>query len=258
MKKILFLFLIGMMFSSVAVGAMINTRPWGSADPGSLDELQTGVFDAIGSTIDVIDDQTGFAYFEPTSPTSATTYIATISWYFPNLEFGIYELGDTSTKLKLFDEATSSVGDIVHINFNLGLNYVEARTIGGTLVDSTDYFKQFGWYARTTTSDPTGGPPTYTPYYYSEDTLNPSNEAHFLAYEANGDDVTIGTLGEYNDVGHWYIATEADIPENSTVGGDFTDFVVQVESVRPIPVPGAILLGILGLSAAGLKLRKFA
>jgi len=36
--------------------------------------------------------------------------------------------------------------------------------------------------------------------------------------------------------------------KSSTLGGEFT----------PIPVPGAILLGILGLGAAGLKLRRFA
>jgi len=39
--------------------------------------------------------------------------------------------------------------------------------------------------------------------------------------------------------------------------GDYTDMVVMVESVM-VPVPGAILLGMLGLSVAGVKLRKYA
>jgi len=39
---------------------------------------------------------------------------------------------------------------------------------------------------------------------------------------------------------------------------DFQDFVVQVSRVAPVPVPAAVLLGFLGLSAAGIKLRKFA
>jgi hypothetical protein len=38
---------------------------------------------------------------------------------------------------------------------------------------------------------------------------------------------------------------------------DFQDFVVEVTNVAPIPLPAAVLLGMLGLGAASLKLRKF-
>ena len=38
---------------------------------------------------------------------------------------------------------------------------------------------------------------------------------------------------------------------------EFTNGTVPATS-QPVPVPGAVLLGILGLGAAGLKLRKFA
>ena len=40
--------------------------------------------------------------------------------------------------------------------------------------------------------------------------------------------------------------------------GDYQDFIALIEGPCPVPVPGAVLLGILGLSAAGLKLRRFA
>jgi hypothetical protein len=40
--------------------------------------------------------------------------------------------------------------------------------------------------------------------------------------------------------------------------GDFQDLVVEVNGVVPTPVPGAVLLGMLGLSVAGVKLRKHA
>jgi len=40
--------------------------------------------------------------------------------------------------------------------------------------------------------------------------------------------------------------------------GDHQDFVALIEGASPVPVPAAVLLGFLGLSAAGIKLRKFA
>jgi len=39
---------------------------------------------------------------------------------------------------------------------------------------------------------------------------------------------------------------------------DYQDLVVEISNAAPVPVPGAVLLGILGLSAAGIKLRRFA
>jgi hypothetical protein len=39
---------------------------------------------------------------------------------------------------------------------------------------------------------------------------------------------------------------------------DYQDLVVEISKAAPVPVPAAVLLGVLGLSIAGLKLRKFA
>jgi hypothetical protein len=39
---------------------------------------------------------------------------------------------------------------------------------------------------------------------------------------------------------------------------DFQDLVVEVSGVAPVPVPGAIFLGAIGLSVAGIKLRRYA
>jgi len=39
-------------------------------------------------------------------------------------------------------------------------------------------------------------------------------------------------------------------------GGDLPDYIALDLTINPVPVPGAVLLGVLGLSVAGWKLRK--
>jgi hypothetical protein len=237
-----------------AFGDMWNeNRQWGSES--SLSQLQ-GVFDDIGSTILAYGDQTNYGIFEPTSASTSQIFVtAAVTWGYPDIEFGIYEYGTPGNMLPIFTLSDApTAGDSMTIKFNQGLDYVQVVGDSGVVAETT-YFKQFGFYSITTTNlDPL----TILDPYFSEDELNPYGDAHFLTYESKGELVNIGGTGLYNDIAHWYIAAECDIPTNRTTGADFSDFVVQVESIRPVPVPGAILLGILGLSAAGIKLRKFA
>ena len=70
------------------------------------------------------------------------------------------------------------------------------------------------------------------------------------------------------DVGFWgedsdQLNGEQYVPINMIVGAlDFgnvcTNSEYSVAGVEIVPVPGAVLLGMLGLSVAGLKLRKYA
>ena len=176
--KLIILSIVALCLSTApALGDIVNpNRPYGSL-PGSLNELQT-LLDSITvggtSSIDVLNDQTGFGYFEGTGAGNSTAaYIATVS-YFGDLEFGIYELGDTTNTLKLFDE-TAFQGASVSIVFDTNpldsTPLPEVRIIdlegGGTLASTQQYFNQFGFY---TIGDPNplGNPHTY----YSEDSLN--------------------------------------------------------------------------------------
>jgi hypothetical protein len=94
-------------------------------------------------------------------------------------------------------------------------------------------------------------------FWYSDTSLNSDGMDHMYAYQGEGDTVRLpgGTEGPWTDTE--YVLAWEDLVIN---GGDedYNDFVVMVESVEPIPVPGALLLGLLGLTAAGVKLRKFA
>lgn len=248
-----------------ALGDIVNpNRPWGSV--GSLTELQN-LMNSItvggSSSIDVLNDQTGFGYFEGTGAGNSTAaYIATVS-FAGNLEFGIYELGDITNTLKLFDQAATP-GQSVAIVFDdvagvVGIVDISDPLNPVALGSTNQYFDQFGFY---TIGDPN---PLGAPYtYYSEDTLNVAGEARFLTYEAEGDmvQIPIGSTAR-DDTAHWYVAAESGDyflygGSGDTTSADFTDFVVQMESIKPVPVPGAVLLGILGLSAAGIKLRRFA
>ena len=228
---------VGVALIALAGNVQGSIRPFGST--ASLSELQ-GVFNSIGSTIDAANDQTDEALFEPTGAgNSSATYIATVSWTWPELEFGIYNMDDSSQQLAMFNEATVAAGDSVWLTFREDLDLVvvsdNSNPLAPVVLGSTTYFKEFGFYTITDTGSETIGP------YFSQDSLNPGGFAHFLTYEGKGDLVTIGGVGAYNDIAHWYIAAEAGTSIDTT-DEDFSDMVVQMESITPIPEPASLIL----------------
>ena len=54
--------------------------------------------------------------------------------------------------------------------------------------------------------------------------------------------------------GHYVVGWEAEALGDA----DYQDLVVEISNAAPVPVPGAVVLGILGLGAVGVKLRKHA
>jgi len=142
--------------------------------------------------------------------------------------FAVLAGGSTNAPYSLSQQFTASAGDILAFNY---------------FWDSGDYVPYDDW-GKGSILDATGGP------------------------VATLFSVSIGTLGDYVDV-PWTpvsytfatggtftltfeVANSGDYMNNSFVGVDDVT-LTQAQ----VPVPGAVLLGMLGLSAAGVRLRRY-
>jgi hypothetical protein len=174
---------------------------------------------------------------------SVSTIIIEVGDYAPQNVFGIYQPGAIATKVQLFD-GSSQYGDSVAVGLqeNPDLTFSVLKNFVDTGVDLPTNL--FGYYL--TTPDDT---------YYSQPTLNAGELDHMLTYQGENDWVKIPlkAAGAW-ETNEYVLAWEDQVDLGDQ---DYNDMVLMVESVTPVPVPAALLLGFLGLGAAGLKVRKF-
>ena len=271
MKTKLLLLSIAALCLSVSPAFAATFGDGGAALQTVLDDLTVGGPSSIivANNVELSDDLDSI--WENTGSGSVSTLLFELGAGFKeDFTFGVYDSLNSLNTLQIFPgsaDAGFARTLFVGASGEVWLDYMY-NTPGDPLsglrpVDATFPNQQYGFYldstGLTTGSSPNIG---YGDMFYSDTSLNPDNEDHMYAYQGVGDKMYIptptGTV-EKTIRDNYYILTWEDL--NASAGWtdrDYEDLVVLVESIQPIPVPGAILLGILGLSAAGIKLRRFA
>lgn len=179
---------------------------------------------------------------------SLATMIIEVAGLQDNNTFGVYDAANKGNYVQLFTGAQGAGQQAT-------LSIHDDGEVWANLADTGVKFNSAGWFGYYLGYDPTKTG-TGTPVWYSDTALN-GGEDHMVAIQGtNTDTVKLPGMSPGVWTDSEFVLAWEDLPFASS-DRDYDDMVLMVESVK-VPVPAALLLGFLGLGAAGLKLRRFA
>ena len=222
----------------------------GAALQGVLDGITVGGPSSVNvATDELVDTQSlGWPYDSDWAVGGAggsiSTVIVELASFGASNTFGVYDTANPTNSVELFTGAATTGSQVILSRLADGSVLV---TFGDNGIDFAD--NMFGFYL-----DATVGNSNSAAVFHSDTSLNTDGVDHMYAYQGVGDTVQIFPFAAGTWASNEYVLAFEDIYGGGDM--DFTDFVVMVESVTPVPVPAAVLLGMIGLGVAGLKLRK--
>ena len=248
MKKLGLTLVMAMMAVMLVAGGAwaIPFGDGGAALQGVLDNHTVGGPSSVDVTTDALSDQTDSYWSVEASGGALATMIIELAGFAPGNTFGIFDMADHSKTVQLFAGANDQ-GDktllSIYADGSIEVNFFD------TGIDFAS--NAFGFYLNSSMYT-NGG------FWYSDTSLNSDQTDHLAVYQGVGDQFQILPYA----AGVWgsneYVLAFEDLTSAAS-DFDYTDMVVMVESVNPVPEPGTMALlgiGLLGLAFVGRKKLK--